>query len=331
MYERFYGFNERPFSLTPDPRFVVLTAAHREAITNIEYGIAGRHGITLLIGEAGSGKTTVIRYAIERQPGTVHCVHLNNPALTRAEFIEMLAAKFQLTRQAYTSKTAMLLELEGVLRQRHDDKETTVLIVDEAQSLPIELLEEIRLLANIETDQQKLLSVVLAGQPEIAARLNDPAIPQLKQRIALRCELRRLTLIETSAYLVKRIQAAGGSAVQVFSREAAIAIHEASAGLPRTVNVIADNALLTGFALNRRPVTREIVQEVCRDFDLKGIGTREVAPTVPAPATPPSQGFEKLGAAQESGNGHPAPETAPPMFANLGKPKRFSFFSKGSR
>jgi general secretion pathway protein A len=322
MYERFYGFRERPFTLTPDPRFVVLTDAHREAITNIEYGIAGRHGITLLIGEAGSGKTTVIRYAIERQPRTVHCVHLSNPALTRAEFIEMLAAKFQLTRQAYTSKTALLLELEGVLRQRHDANETTVLVVDEAQSLPIELLEEIRLLANIETDNEKLLSVVLAGQPELAARLNDPTIPQLKQRIALRCELRALTLRETSSYLVSRIRAAGGLAGHVFSREAAVLIHEASAGVPRKINVICDNALLTGFALNQRPVTRQVVQEVCRDFDLALAGT---APTLPDMSSLPPL------ATIESPDGNTAAASQPTMFANLSKPGRFSFFSRRGR
>src|SRR5687767_10317389 len=148
MYEQFYGLVARPFDLTPDPRYLVLTTVHREALNNLKYAIASRKGVTLLIGEAGTGKTTVIRAAIERQPVRIHCVHLHNPALTRAEFVQMLAAHFSLSERARTSKTDLLLELEFLLRRRHDAGETTVLIVDEAQSLSFELLEEIRLLTN---------------------------------------------------------------------------------------------------------------------------------------------------------------------------------------
>lgn len=268
MYRSFFGLRERPFDLAPNPRFLVLTAAHREALSNLDYGIATRKGITLLIGEAGTGKTTVIRTALERQHERVHAVHLHNPALTRPEFIEMLAARFDLSAEARQSKTALLLELEALMQDRHRRGESTVLIIDEAQSLPLDLLEEVRLLANIETDACKLLSVVLAGQPELADRLNDAALRQLKQRIALRCELRPLTLTETPGYIAGRIAAAGGVGAQVFTREAVMLIHERSGGIPRTVSVIADNALLTGFALNRRPVSRAVVDEVCRDLDL---------------------------------------------------------------
>src|SRR5579863_4723578 len=137
MYEQFFGFRERPFDLTPDPRYVVLTESHREALSNLEYGIASRKGITLLIGEAGSGKTTVIRTAIDRQPVRVHCVHLHNPTLSRAEFAEMLAIQYGLSDRAGASKARMLLELEALLRARRDLGETSVLVVDEAQSLPL--------------------------------------------------------------------------------------------------------------------------------------------------------------------------------------------------
>jgi general secretion pathway protein A len=268
MYEGFFGLRERPFDLTPNPRYLVLTTAHREALSNLEYGIASRKGITLLIGEAGCGKTTIIRAALERQPERVHCVYLHNPALTRDEFIEMLAARFELSERARSSKTVLLLELEAMLRQRYEDGQTTVLVVDEAQSLSLELLEEIRLLANIETTEGKLLSVVMAGQPELAARLNDLALRQLKQRVALRCELRPLTQIETASYIVGRIVAAGGTGAQVFTREAVTLIHERSKGIPRTISVIADNALLTAFATSQRPATSQIVLDVCRDFDI---------------------------------------------------------------
>lgn len=297
MYERFFDLRERPFDLTPSPRFLVLTASHREALSNLEYGIASRKGITVLIGEAGAGKTTLIRTAIERQSARVHCVHLTNPTLTRAEFVEILASKFGLSAQAAVSKAALLLELEGVLNERRGRGESTVLIVDEAQSLPPELLEEIRLLANIEADDEKLMSLILAGQPELADRLNAADLRQLKQRIALRCELTPLSLTETATYLAGRIRAAGGVGAQVFTREAVALIHERSHGLPRTINVIADNALLSGFALGARPVGRQIVHEVCLDFDLDG---GRVPASSPSPSgapggrllvvTPPAEG-----------------------------------------
>ena len=268
MYEQFYGLGARPFDLTPDPRYLVATAIHREALSNLEYAIASRKGISLLLGEAGTGKTTVIRAAIAKQPERIHCVHLHNPALTRVEFVEMLAARFGLTDRARSSKTELLLELEELLRQRRGASETTVLIVDEAQSLSPELMEEIRLLTNIETNSEKLLTLIIAGQPEVAKLFTEHALRQLKQRIALRCELRPLNLNETAEYLAGRIKAAGGVPVQMFTREAVRLIHEASRGIPRTINVIADNALVNGFAAQQRPVTTELVREVCRDFDI---------------------------------------------------------------
>ena len=269
MYERFYGFRERPFDLTPNPRFLVMTSGHQEALSNLEYAIASRKGVTVLIGEAGSGKTTLIRTAIGRQSGTVHCVHIQNPALTRAEFVEMLAARFGLSEHARESKTALLVELEAEVQKRREAGEATLLVIDEAQSLSLELLEELRLLANIETDEEKLLLLVIAGQPELAERLNALELRQLKQRVALRCEPRPLTLQETFGYLAGRIRAAGGVGAQVFTREAVMLIHEQAKGIPRTMNVLADNALVAGFASEQRPVTSALVRDVCRDFDIR--------------------------------------------------------------
>lgn len=268
MYEAFYGLRERPFDLTPNPKYLVMTESHREVLLNLEYGIASGKGITLLIGEAGSGKTTMIRAAIDRQPGRVHCVNLQNPTLTRVEFNEMLATHFGLSAQAFQSKAVMLTELERLLLERVARDEPTVLIMDEAQSLPMDLLEEIRLLANFETNERKLLSVIIAGQPELAHRLNDRALRQFKQRVALRCELRSLSSQETAAYVVGRIRAAGGVAAEVFTRQAVALMHERSGGIPRTISVIADNALLGGFAAGLRPVGVDLVAEICRDFDI---------------------------------------------------------------
>jgi type II secretory pathway predicted ATPase ExeA len=287
MYERYFGFAERPFDLTPNPRFVVLTDVHREALSNLEYAIASRKGITLLVGEAGLGKTTLIRAAIAKQPARVHCVHIQNPALTREEFIETLAARFGLGAPAQRSKATLLDALDALLRRRVAAGETTVLIIDEAQSLSRDLLEEVRLLANIESDDEKLVSVILAGQPEIGARLKDETLRQLKQRVALRCDLRALTRNETAAYLAGRIRAAGGKGADVFTREAVESIHEHSGGIPRTINVLADNALLAAFGRQQRPVTRQMVREVCRDFDLGAVGEAPPLVTGPAPAFGP--------------------------------------------
>lgn len=278
MYEEFFGLTERPFDLTPSPKFLVLTESHREALRNLEYGIGSRKGITLLIGDAGAGKTTVIRAAIEKLPTHVHTVHLSNPTLSRPEFVETLAAKFDLSSAASQSKAVMLAELEALLLRRREAGESSVMIVDEAQSLPLDLLEEVRLLANIETDSEKLLSVIIAGQPELATRLNQPELRQLKQRVALRCELRPLQRAETEAYIAGRIRAAGGIGARIFTREAVAVIHDGAQGLPRTVNVIADNALLGGFAAGQKPVGTDIVMDVCRDFDLTSAGVALNAP-----------------------------------------------------
>jgi type II secretory pathway predicted ATPase ExeA len=204
--------------------------------------------------------------------------------LTRTEFVEMLAAQFDLSDHARESKTALLLELEAMLRHRHQTYKNTALIVDEAQSLPLGLLEEIRLLANIETNDEKLLSVILAGQPELAKRLDDPSVQQLKQRVAVWCEIRRLTLHETASYILSRIRSAGGTPSDVFTSEGVALIHENAKGIPRVINVIADNALLGGFVASQRPVTSRIVQEVCREFRITDrAAASEPAETAPAP------------------------------------------------
>lgn len=278
MYEGFYGLHERPFDITPNTRFLYLTPTHREALSTLKYGLSRNQGITLLLGEAGTGKTTLIRAALQALDQQDLCyVYLNNPTLTRTEFYEYLATAYGLGSDASQSKSRFLFELQRQVRERHLAGALTSLIIDEAQSLPDSLLEEIRLLANMETPTSKLLPVVLVGQPELAGRLNQPHLRQLKQRIALRHTLQPLSLRETAAYVAGRIVIAGGSAAEVFTREAIMAVHEYSSGIPRTISVICDNALLSGFALEAKPIGDAIVREVCRDFDLKPA----VAPDVP--------------------------------------------------
>ncbi|MEO8256079.1 MAG: AAA family ATPase [Acidobacteriota bacterium] len=269
MYERFYGFREAPFELTSNPRFLFFTTQHREALSNLEYGLSAAKPVTLLIGDAGTGKSTLLRAALESEMcRKVSCVVIDNPTLTRAEFFETLADRFELGGNAQTTKATLLGRLDSLIRGRQSRGATTALVIDEAQALPNEILEEIRLLANMETPDGKLLPVVLAGQPELALRLNEPGLRQLKQRIALRCELRPLDLADTAAYIASRIRTAGGDPENIFTREAVMLIHQYSRGLPRTISVMCDNALMSGFALDQRPVDGEIVREVCRDFDL---------------------------------------------------------------
>ena len=271
MYQKFYGLDLRPFDLTPNPRFLVLTGGHREALANLEYGLQARKGVMVLLGEAGTGKTTVIRTALaraekDRKGASAAWAYLRNPTLDRSEFLEFLALRFGLSTAARTSKTILLDDLERACAEGLH----AALIIDEAQSVPHELLEEIRLLANIESDSEKLLSIVLAGQPELANRLNEPGLRQFKQRVALRCTLARLSLQETGAYIATRLHTAGGDPGRLFSREAVLAVHERSRGIPRTINVICDNALMTGYAESHHQIGAELIDTVCRDFDLHG-------------------------------------------------------------
>jgi general secretion pathway protein A len=281
MYQRHYGLRELPFELTPNFRYLYLTPQHGEALSNLEYGLSAAKSLTVLIGEAGTGKTTLLRAALESERcAHVRCVYINNPALTRAEFITMLATRFELGAAAAESKALLLERLESILRERQERGEITALVIDEAQSLSVELLEEIRLLANIETAEQKLLPLVLAGQPELSDRFEQPELRQLKQRVVLRCRIDPFDLPSTAAYIATRIKTAGGIPARLFTREGIALIHEHSRGIPRTINVICDNALVSGMALDRHPVDRAIVLEVCRDFHLHADAAPTARPSV---------------------------------------------------
>jgi len=271
MYLDYFGLREAPFELTPNPKYLFLTRHHREALTTLQYGLGFAKGVIVLIGEAGTGKTTLLRAALESDRcRNVNCVYLSNPTLTREEFVEILSNRFGLSPRAHVSKAALLNELEHVLRQARARGQVTALVLDEAQSFSDELLEEIRLLANTETTTEKLLPLVLAGQPELKDRLNAAGLRQLKQRITLRCEITPFTQQETAAYIAQRISVAGGDPVKLFSREAVMLIHERSGGIPRTISVICDNCLLNALGLGRHIVDTHIVYEVAHDFDLHG-------------------------------------------------------------
>jgi general secretion pathway protein A len=333
MYEAFYGLRERPFELVPNPRFLFLTSRQREALSSLQYGLTTARGLTLLIGEAGTGKTTLVQAALADPSAVgVKVVLVSNPTLTRSEFFEFLAGSFGLTEGAAQSKARFLFEIRRELAERQAAGVVTSLVIDEAQSIPYELLEEIRLLSNIETATSKLLNVILAGQPELSDRLNDKSLRQLKQRISLRCELTSMELNETASYMAGRIRIAGGRPEQVFTREAVSAVFQASGGLPRTVNVISDNALIGGFAAQVKPINAAFVDEVCRDFDIDGasISAANASFLVEQPERSDTANAHLIRPTQvpaaDSGADPLLGSPSTPMFEHVVRKRRFSFF-----
>jgi general secretion pathway protein A len=309
MYEQFYGLRERPFDLSPNPRFLFLSRGHKEALTHLRYGLSGRPGLTVLVGEAGTGKTTLVRAALQSiGDGESKVVHLSNPTLTRSEFYEYLASGFGFGAESATSKTTFIRELSEALTSQTSTSGVLALVVDEAQSLPHALLEEIRLLTNTEGTSGNAVTIALVGQPELADRLNEPGLRQLKQRIALRCELLPLDLNETAAYVAARVRVAGGRPDVLFTRDAILTIHEHSLGIPRTISVLCDNALVNGFASDAKPVGRQIIEEVCRDFHLT-----QTPPPAPARNAPPV-----VASTDEAASA--------PLLNAVARPRRFSFF-----
>jgi general secretion pathway protein A len=330
MYEHYYGLRERPFDLSSNTKFLFLSPQHHEALTHLRYGLSGRPGITLLVGEAGMGKSTLVRAALASLSGTgSKIVLLSNPTLTRGEFYEFLAREFGLSPEAGASKTRFLQELKEAIDAAAVENGVLGLIVDEAQSVPFELLEELRLLTNAEGNSGRSLTLILVGQPELSARMEDASLRQLKQRVALRTELRPFGLKETAGYIAARITIAGGRADALFTRDAVIAIHNGAKGLPRTISVICDNALVTGFAVSARPVGRDIVSGVCADFNLTQQAASAPAPT-PDPVPEVVQAAPVDALPEEAPAAPAEPAGRPSLFTEYSPSKRFSFF-RGAR
>ncbi|HUQ31600.1 MAG TPA: AAA family ATPase [Pyrinomonadaceae bacterium] len=273
MYREFYGLKELPFALTPDPRFIYFTPSHTEVMANLHYGIESGKGLIVVTGEVGTGKTTILRWMMQRLDRTVLVAYVFNPRLTVPEFYQHITSLFDV--KEWETKSELLISLGRTLESRHSRGLRTVLIIDEAQGLSPYVLEEIRLLSNFETDTAKQLQIILTGQPELREVLNDPNLRQLKQRVALRCEIKPLPNVEeTERYIASRLLVAGAERTDIFSPGAVDYIFRCSEGIPRQINNLCDNAMLTGFAAGEAIIGRTIIEEVADTFDMLPRGDR---------------------------------------------------------
>jgi len=274
MYNAFFGFSENPFSLSPDPAFFYRSEQHEEALANLVYGVQARKGFIVLSGEVGTGKTTMLeclRDYLEAQ--YIEFAFIFNSRINGEQFFEMIAYDLDLPC-ARSSKTEVLFALNQLLVEQAQEGRTVVLIVDEAHNLEWDVLEEIRLLGNLENRNGKLLQIILAGQPELDRKLDAPNLRQLKQRIVLRCNLQPFTLRDAVEYMESRLEIAGLPQQQIFSEDLMADIHLRSQGIPRLINAICDNLLLTAFAAESKTCNTEMLDEVCKDMRLEWPGSR---------------------------------------------------------
>jgi general secretion pathway protein A len=278
MYNAFFGFAQSPFNMSPDPSFLFRSTQHEEALANLIYGVQSRKGFIVLTGEVGTGKTTMLEclrdFLYSQQ---IAFASLFNSRLTVEQFFELLAYDFDL-RCNRLSKTEVLLSLNSMLMERAAAGRTTVLIVDEAHNLEWDVLEEIRLLGNLENRRGKLLQIIIAGQQELDGKLERPEFRQLKQRIALRCALRGFDVQEAAAYINSRMARAGIKDQNIIQQPLIEEVHFRSQGIPRVINAICDNLLLTAFAMESKITTLEMLDEVTADMRLEHPVNRPFCP-----------------------------------------------------
>ena len=268
MYKDFYGLRANPFNVNPDPRYLFLTRHTEEALACLTYGIQSRKGFVLLTGEVGTGKTTLINKLLEwLRLQQVATAFVFNSRLNVPQFLDYMMADFGIPGDS-RAKSQVLLRLYNWLLDRYRAGETAVLIVDEAQNLTDEVLEEIRMLTNLETFTEKLLQIVLVGQPELEQKLKQPQLRQLRQRLTLRAKTHLLTLEETRAYIQQRLRIAGSDGQQIFDSQAMEAVHLYANGTPRVINLICEHCLVSAFVDQQKVIGPAIVEAVARDFDL---------------------------------------------------------------
>mgnify|MGYP001600162572 CR=1 FL=1 len=267
MYQSFYGFKEMPFNITPDPRFLYLSPTHLEALQHLKFGVQERKGFIALIGEVGCGKTTLCRrFLNELDPARFDTALILNPRITETQMLKAILTELGETKLA-RSQSDLVAQINRVLLERIEKGRDIVLIIDEAQNLSFEVLEQIRLLSNLETDRQKLLQIVLMGQPELKEILARPELRQLRQRILVHYELHPLSLADMQHYIQHRLTLAGASGRPTFTRWALRAIHRASKGIPRIVNNLCDKALLAAYIVESDEVNYWHARRSIREMD----------------------------------------------------------------
>lgn len=288
MYKKFFGLRENPFNVNPDPRYLCLNKHTQEALACLTYGIQSRKGFILLSGEVGTGKTTLLNKLLDwLHRERVATAFIFNSRLNVTQFFDFMMADFGIPTDTRL-KSQVLMKLNHWLLERYQAGETAVLVVDEAQNLSTQVLEEIRLLTNLETATDKLLQIVLSGQPELEQKLNQPQLRQLRQRITLRCKTHPLTHEETGNYIINRLQIAGADGRVIFSPEAVEVIHSYARGIPRVTNLLCEHALISAFVDQQTPVTAATIEDVAREFQL-----HEIEPNAP-PLEPVAPGGENL-------------------------------------
>ena len=272
MYKSFFGLKDNPFNVNPDPRYLYLTKEIEEALSGLMYGIQKRKGFITLTGEVGTGKTTLVNSLLEwLQQRKVRTAFLFNSRMNTNQMFDFILAEFGIPCESH-SKSQQLMRLNQWLLDRYRAGETTVLIVDEAQNLTYPVLEEIRLLTNLETSTEKLLQIVLSGQPELEEKLKLPELRQLRQRIMLRCKTGPLSKEQTHDYIAERLRIAGASGELIFSPKAVETIHLYSLGIPRVVNLLCEHSLINAFVEHERPIGQKIVEDVAHEFQLHEVG-----------------------------------------------------------
>ena len=281
MYNNYFGFSESPFSITPDPRFFYTNPVYQEAYANLRYGIEKKRGFIVITGEVGTGKSTLLRKLMRNLGDTIHAAFIFNPDLTFPELLRVTLQDLGLSPHE-TCKVSMLQGLNDYLIKQLEQGHIVSVLIDEAQNLSAEALEGLRLLSNLETDQEKLLQIVLMGQPELERKLDQPTLRQLKQRVAVQCRLEPLQEKEVSPYIDFRLRAVGYEGKTLFRRDAVQEIALYSKGIPRLMNIICDNALLNAYASSQGTVSADIIREVARDLRLRPEVQTHEAETTPS-------------------------------------------------
>jgi general secretion pathway protein A len=266
MYQQFYGFYESPFNITPDPRFLFFSGRHQEAFDHLVFGIRERKGFIQITGEVGTGKTTLCRALLEELGDGYRTALILNPCMTGPQLLRSVLAEFGLSASR-NDRVVWLETLNRFLLEQVEEEHNVVLLIDEAQDLSVELMEQVRLLSNLETDRQKLLQIVLIGQPELRRMLDDRGLRQLRQRITVRYHLTPLNLTETEQYIWHRLRVAGANGRPTFSRSALRRIHRYSEGVPRLINAVCDKALLCGYVEGEDHLTARHLRRAIKELE----------------------------------------------------------------